>query len=176
MNVKWNASSFGCFLFHTTSIPLPAPPSSSRLKRKLTVRALLPVTHPPGWRVTGHCSLGSPGMGRESQALDSVHGCLCSSSLSAASPLPSQLSAPGHLCHSLPTLCLARGHAGMVPPGVCALLQAASCNWVDVERTPIPEAPDCALASSSYLPRVNKSIASECVPYQMNSPIAKYSC
>ena len=34
----------------------------------------LPVTYPPGWRVTGHCSLGSPGMGRESQALDGVHG------------------------------------------------------------------------------------------------------
>ena len=60
--------------------------------------------------------------------------------------------------------------------GVCALLQAASWNWLGVGRTPIPEAPDCALASPSYLPRVNKSIASECVSYQMNSPMAKYSC
>ena len=79
---------------------------------------------------------------------------LCQSS---PSPPPSQLSAPGPLCHSAPSLCLARGHIGMVPAGVCTLLWAASWNWVGVGRTPVPEAADHALASPSFLPGVNKS-------------------
>lgn len=174
MNFKWNASfHFKWNAVFSSTLLSHSPPWSSRLKRELTVRALLPVTHSPGSRVTGHCRSGSRGMGR---VPGSGRRSWPASVLPPYRPLLPPQASCLHLDISVPSFCLARGHAGTVPAGVCVLLPAASWNCVGLGGTPIPEALDCALASPSYLPQINKSIASECVPYQMNSPIAKYSC
>ena len=156
-----------CFLFHT-SIPL----LTLEQQTEKGADCACPPPRDPLSRIEGDRPLqvGESRHGQSPRLWTAVMACLCSSSLSAASP--SCL----HLDISVPSFCLARGHAGTVPAGVCALLPAASWNCVGLGGTPIPEALDCALASPSYLPQINKSIASECVPYQMNSPIAKYSC
>ena len=168
MNFKWNASSLGCFLFHT-SIPLP---TLEQQTEKGADYACPPPCDPLS-RVTGHCTPGSPGMGR---VPGSGRRSWPASVLPPCRPLLPRQASCLHLDISVPSLCLARGHACTVPAGVCALLPAAIWNCVGLGGTPIPEALDCALASPSYSPQINKSIASECVPYQMNSPIAKYSC
>lgn len=150
----------GCIfplLFSLPSFSYFTPSPTLKLQSEKGAYCPCPPPYTQGWRVTGPCRLGSPCMGR----FPGSGWCpwpaplpLCQSS---PSPPPSQLSAPGHLCHSAPSLCLARGHIGMVPAGVCILLWAASWNWVGVGWTPVPEAADHALASPSFLPGVNKS-------------------
>lgn len=143
----------GCFLFYTSS-PTPSPTLKQQTSKVDDLCPCPPVTYPPGW---GWQPLqpGSAGMGRESQAWRVSHGSLlCSSSLS---PRRLSLAKPAvctwtSLSLSFPHSARARGHACMVPTGVCALLQAASWNRRAVGGHH-PEAPDCALASPSYLPR-----------------------
>lgn len=86
--------------------------------------------------------------------------------------LPSQLSAPGHLCHSVSSLCLARGQLGRVSAGVCAQLQSSQLELVGVGRmlghASSPKLPDQAWASPSFSLRMNESPGfnkvSECIP------------
>lgn len=144
-------------LFHSQS---PA----AEWKGSLLSMPSSPLTDPQGQRVTLLCRLGAQAWA-DSQAQDSAPG-LPLLFLCVNQPLlfcqASCLHLDVCLCHSAPSLCLARGQVGKVPAGVWPPLWAASWSWVGVGRTlgeplasPMPEAAGHALASPSFSPSVN---------------------
>lgn len=150
-----SACSLPLLLFH------PRPTPAAEGKGSSGSMPSSPRTDPQGGREVRHRTLGAHSWA-DSQALDGAGLCPSSSSVSAPSALPNQLAAPGHLCHSAPSLCLARSQLGMMRARVCAPLRAASWTWVGVGRTltvllapPMPEAADYALASPNFLPGVS---------------------
>ena len=84
-----------CFLFHT-SIPLP----TLEQQTEKGADCACPPSRDPLSRIEGDRPLqvGESRHGQSPRLWTAVMACLCSSSLSATSPSPSQLSAPGHLC------------------------------------------------------------------------------